>query len=518
MLDADRLRDFADVDDALFGATEVPLTTRDIRTVGELLHDVDYTARRLLMDVAGEDAGRLLHAWPGLVTAAASLWSSLPGQGFGAGARTRDEPITRLVSLADTIDKKLRTSSWPPASQPDPRIAHMAQTLAHAGDLVHRYGADVPIQRADSFRDLEAARARIIHALYLSAHAVGVSLHQHGHNLYAEALGTDRPLMLNPLQSPYAVGPTTAWIRRMAVSEAAAGRYLDGRFTQAFAGEAQRPIEDDARIARALARWDIQAHRTLASDAWPTNMVLITRTQGLIAGAAIVLLDAAQLAGNIESPDRLTPTIAEAGRAWSNLASRWGDLTLPDARLDPDLMHAAAEVRAAYRELTHDTTTQARLDTIATRTGLEHATTATLRSLESGPELAYIVADKGDSPGLTGPARALSRRAHDDIDIGLAAAHPDGDHVWVSPADILAQRPIPIPPPVTEALNKAGAATVAAASTASACTLLVQTDHSDRRPNRQSPSAPDLVNSGRYEQNRTHSTGADRSVPTRPPR
>lgn len=529
-MDADRLRDFADVDDALFDATEVPLTTRDIRTVGELLHDVDDTARRLLMDVAGEDAGRLLHAWPDLVTAAASVWNSLPGQGFGAGARTRDEPITRLLSLADTINKKLRTSSWPPASQPDPRIAQMTQTLAHAGDLVHRYGHDIPVQRADTFRDLEAARARIIHALYLSAHAVGVSLHQHGHNLYDEALDTDRPLMLNPLQSPYAVASTTAWIHRMAVSEAAAGRYLDGRFTQAVAGEARRPIEDDARIARALARWDIQAHRTLASAAWPPNMVLITRTQGLIAGAAMVVLEAAQLGGHIDAADRLSPLVAEAGRAWSNLASRWGDLTLPDARLDPDLMHAAAEVRAAFRELTHDTTTLASLDAIAARTGLELAATATLRSLESGSELAYVVAEKGSATGLTGSARALSIRAHNDIDIGLATAHPDGDHVWVSPADILAERAVLIPPPVSEALNNAGETTAAAASAAAACSLLAQSGLGSNLPVRQSPSQLGPMNvqedrqvtsthsPGRYEQLRTPSAGTDRSAPSGRPR
>ena len=382
-MDADRRRGFADVDDALFDTTQIPLTSRDIRTVGELLHDVDHTARHLLMDVAGDDAGRLLHGWPDLVTAAASLWSSLPGQGFGAGAHTRDEPITRLVSVADAIGRSLRNSSWPPASRPDRRMTQMTRTLGHAGDLVHRYGADIPVQRAESFRDLEAARARIMHALYVSAHAVGVSLHQHGHSRYQAALGTNRPIELNQRHSPYAVPPTTEWIRRMAVSEAAAGRYLDGRFTQALRGEANRPIEDDTRISQALAGWDIQAHRTLASDAWPTNMVLITRTQGLIAGAAMVLVDAAQHAGHLEPTDRLSPAIAEAGRAWSNLASRWGDLTAPDARLDPDLMRTAAEVRAAYRELTHASTTMASLDVIATRPGLERGTRATLHALES---------------------------------------------------------------------------------------------------------------------------------------
>jgi hypothetical protein len=351
----------------------------------------------------------------------------------------------------------------------------MTRTLARAGDLVHRYGTDIPVQRTESFRDVEAARARIMHALYVSAHAVGVSLHQHGHSRYQAALGTNRPIELNQRYSPYAVPPTTEWIRRMAVSEAAAGKYLDGRFTQALRGEASKPIEDETRISRALARWDIQAHRTLTSQAWPANMVLITRTQGLIAGAAMVLVDAAQLASHIEPTDRLSPSIAEAGRAWSNLASRWGDLTLPDARLDPDLMRAAAEVRAAYRELTHDATTMASLDDIAALPELELAATATLHSLESGSELAYVVAEKAEAPSLTGPARALSIRAHNDIEARLATQARDRDVVWVSPRDILARRIVPAPRPVVDGLRQASLRTVdacdsAASASAAYCT------------------------------------------------
>jgi len=488
-LDADRWRGFADVDDALFDTTQIPLTSRDIRTVGELLHDVDHTARHLLMDVAGDDAGRLLHGWPDLVTAAASLWSSLPGQGFGAGAHTRDEPITRLVSVADAIGRSLRNTSWPPASRPDGRMTQMTRTLGHASDLVHRYGADIPVQRTESYRDLEAARARIMHALYVSAHAVGVSLHQHGHSRYHDALGTNRPIELNQRHSPYAVPPTTEWIRRMAVSEAAAGRYLDGRFTEALTGEAISPIEDDTRISRALAGWDIQAHRTLASEAWPANMVLIARTQGLIAGATMVLVDAAQLTGHLGPTDRLSPAGAEAGRAWSNLASRWGDLTRPDARLDHDLMRTATEVRAAYRELTHGSTTMASLDVIATAPGLERATHATLHALESGPELAYVVAEKAITPGLTGAARALSIRAHNDIESGLAAPHPDGDVVWVSPEAILARRTVLAPHPVLEGLQGASAAAVRACSAAAATALVIQQTHPGR-PSDEPSNAP----------------------------
>ena len=65
----------------------------------------------------------------------------------------------------------------------------------------------------------------------------------------------------------------------------------------------------------------------------------------------MVLVHAAAIAGVLEPSDRLVPAIADAGRSWNNLASRWGDLVLPGTRLEGLLARAAAEVRAAYHRL-----------------------------------------------------------------------------------------------------------------------------------------------------------------------
>jgi hypothetical protein len=271
------------------------------------------------------------------------------------------------------------------------------------------------------------------------------------------------------VQTPYAVAPTAQWIQRMAVREKAAGAYLHGRFAQALAGEASRPLEDPGRLQRALTGWDIQAHRTLASAPTPGNILLVTRTQALIAGAGMVLLDAAARADLPCSPtttERLLPAIDAAGRAWSNLASRWSDLTSPGTRVDGNLARAAAEARAACRELTHDKTTMASLDDIAAEPALAPAAAAVLHALDAGSELAYIVSDQADRPDLTGPARALSIRAHNDVEAGdVSPRHPADDIVWVSPADILAKREVPLPLPVAESLRRASAAVIQAATT-----------------------------------------------------
>lgn len=129
-------------------------------------------------------------------------------------------------------------------------------------------------------------------------------------------------------------------------------------------------------------------------------------------------------------------------------------------------MRTAAEVRAAYRELTHASTTMASLDVIAARPGLLPGIDATFHTLESSSELAYVVAEKAEAPNLTGPARALSIRAHNDIEAGLATQAPDGDLVWVSPHDILARRIVPAPRPVVDGLRQASLRTVDACHSA----------------------------------------------------
>lgn len=457
---------YADIDQELFDVDQIPITTRDVRSVGEMLFDVDYLARQLLMDVDGDDAGTLLRSWPTMVAAAEDLWASLPG--WRPGVDERDRPMTSLAAQAATIEASLAgRKAWPGQGPTNPRLEQMTQTLISAAALVRRYGAEIPHEQPEAHRDLEAARARIMHGLYLTAHAVNVALHDNGRDRVNDARESGRRVHLAQHHSPYAVAPTGAWLDRMTACENTAHSYLSDRFAQALAGVAIRPVEDPSRLTQALANWDIQSHRALACQLEPSNILLITRTQGLIAGASMVLVDAAATAGILEPSDRLVPAIADAGRSWSDLASRWSDLAPPGARIQEPLSRAAAEVRAAYRQMTHDASTLVSPEVIAGRPGLPQAVTATLRAVEAGSELAHVVAEKADNRNLTGSARTLSRRAHNDIDSGMVAAPPEGDVVWVSPADILARRWVPLPKPVATALRAASAAAATASGAAS---------------------------------------------------
>jgi len=479
-LAADLRLAYSDIDSELFDVDQIPITSRDVRSVGEMLFDVDYLARQLLMDVDGDAAGTLLRSWPTMVAAAEDLWTSLPGR--RPGVDERDRPMTTLAAQAASIETSLSGRiAWPGQGPTSPRVDQMTQTFLNAAALVRRYGAEILYEQPDAHRDLEAARTRIMHGLYLTAHAVNVALHDHGRDRVHDARSAGRHVHLVQHHSPYAIAPTGAWIDRMTACENTARSCLSDRSDHSIAGEAVRPVDDPGRLAQALANWDIQTHRALARGPEPANILLIIRTQGLIAGASVVLVDAAAAAGALESSDRLVAAIAEAGRSWSNLASRWGDLTPPDARLQEPLARAAAEVRAAYRQITRDKTGLASPEVIAGRPGLPPAVRATLRAIETGSELAVVVAEKVDDPNLVGPARALSRRAHNDVEAGLATPPTEGDVVWVSPADILNKRLVPLPQPVAETLRAASDATIDATGTASAVAGLECAKHQSQQ-------------------------------------
>src|SRR3546814_12677691 len=91
---------YADIDQELFDVDQIPMTSRDVRSVGEMLFDVDYLARQLLMAIDGDAAGTLLRSWPPLVAAAADLWASLPRR--HPRVDEPDRPLHRTPSPAPT--------------------------------------------------------------------------------------------------------------------------------------------------------------------------------------------------------------------------------------------------------------------------------------------------------------------------------------------------------------------------------------------------------------------------------
>jgi hypothetical protein len=105
------------------------------------------------------------------------------------------------------------------------------------------------------------------------------------------------------------------------------------------------------RLAAALAAWEIQAHRTLANQPDPADLVRVARVQAMIATTTVVVTEAAARRGEIDAGvvDRLIPALENAQLAWSRSARRWAELTTAASRTDPVLVEAASELRVAIR-------------------------------------------------------------------------------------------------------------------------------------------------------------------------
>jgi len=450
-------------DQPLFDSDLVP-ALNDHRSVGELLRDVDAQTRLLLFDATGDTAGPMLRGWPDVVAAATSVWQALPGRPVDPDrAAALDRPVVRIAGVTDALSESLRVTTWPGAGPVDPRTVAVTDTLARAGQLVARYGAEVHAEHAAVHRDIQAARTRVVHALYVTAHAVRVALHEYSRDVRRAAEASGHPIPSPKYASPHVVGRTATWLERLSSCERVAGQYLKGRYPQSLAGEVDPPPDDPARLRRALAAWDVQVHRTLAARPTPANIVVATGTQATVAAATARLLDAAERAGGIlpsHAAGQLLPAVESAGYAWTQQANRWGDLWSPSDAPDPALTRAAAEVRAAYAEYTHEKTGPASLTDVAARPGVAAAVQASLEALQAAPELAHALTERTADPTLRGPARTLSIRAHNEVEAGLVAGvTSDEDIVWVRPADIAAKRLVPLPAPPAESLKRAATRT-----------------------------------------------------------
>lgn len=447
----------------------------DVRSVGELLVDADHHARALLLDAEAAAAPGLLRAWPATVTAAAALWDTFPGIAYAAADGRR--LIERVGELATSVQADLDSSRWPAAGHGDHRMHAIADNLTRARELVDRYGAELPTHQPRVHKDLEAARTRVVHALYIATHGVVVALREDGRQRAADPSRVEAlRAAVAHYRGRYEVGPGLRWADRLGVAERVLGSYLQpGHYAEALSHEQAAPVVGLPRLREALARFDIQVHRTLVEAPSPGNLVLATRTQGMFFGAALVLARAAVETGHVDQvgvdPTRLEQGLTSAGEAWMGLARRWRDLMPQGARLDPALSAAAAQLRAACRELTHDGDQLATPNAVAQRVDLAAAIPVIAHYSDAAAELAEATRPASRDPDLVAPSRAVVRRLAQDIEDGLLPGTEE-----MIPSDLLAiaareNRLGPVPDQLVDALE--GAATKASSSSASVASALL---------------------------------------------
>jgi hypothetical protein len=446
----------------------------DLRSVGELLVDADHHARTLLLDADAEAASALLRAWGSTVRAAAAVWEAFP-QVKGSAIPDTD-PFPRVREIARSVDADLATSRWPGtgtgSGAGDHRMHAISGNLTQARELVDKYGGELQPHLPRVHKDLEAARTRVVHTLYIVTHGVLVALNEDGRQRAADPNRTEaRRASAASSRGRYEVGPGVRWADRLGVAERALGSYLQpSHYAEALAHEQVAPVVGHPRLREALARFDIQAHRTLVDAPNAGNLVLATRTEGMFFGAALVLARAAAEAGYLDraevDPARLEYSLSTAGEAWMGLARRWRDLMPQSARLDPALATAAAQLRAACRELTHDGDQIAPASAIARRVDLAEALPVIARYVDAAAELAEATRPPLRDPGLVAPSRAVVRRLAQDIEDGLVPDTADAVRSDLITIAVRENRLGPVPAQLLDALDSSATGAARAASSA----------------------------------------------------
>lgn len=454
-------------------------------SVGELLMDADAASRQLLVEAREEDTPAMLRTWPEVVEAAERLWMALP---FDGPAHRNDAvAMQRLATATRAVHRSIAAAHWPGAGPGDCRLEILRDVFDRAHDLVQtrrqdlgpagipRSGAPRTTRDADAFQadafqaDVSAARARIMHVLYVGVHAVGRTTGEHADALRGEQARSTRPWTT---RDTGAITLARKLVKRLATLEHAAGSYVaQGRYPQRLTGEQAAPADGADRLGQAVARWDLQAHRTLAADRSTDNLALVCHVQATIATELAVVVDAALATGTLQAPqftERMAPALDATHRQWAGAARRWSTLSGIGAHPDPALIHAAQELRTACRTLTRHGLEWAAPELLAARADPGQIAQHLQQGLSAGLNLAHMIRDTAAGPEVTGPARALQEWIHR---IGAPPPGTDPDRAWVPARAIVAGRRLPLPPPVRQDLTVSLDTTVAAAEAAMSASM-----------------------------------------------
>lgn len=467
--------------------------SRDPRSVGEMLDDVDRLSRRLLFDVTADDAATFLRAWPPFVSASGRLWRSLPTRTLPHGGRSQGAvgevgfSMLRIHARTEALAAGLGSESvqhWPGPGTLHAQLQEMTTTLDRAAQLVGRWSGDVQLLRPEVRADVDAARVRVMHSVWVGAHTGIVALQLRGRELATGVHG--RRVATSPTRAPFVVAPIASWVRRLEGCERAAADYLaraDGHTpptTRAVGGD---DLDPD-RLSRALLSWELHAHRVVAKHPTPADLTLVARTQADLARSVHAFLPrpsdgvtseegvdgASRGSAAPRDPSHALEAVEDSRRAWASLATRWKDLAPAGAPPAGVLLEAAAELRAAISQAT-TTTGVPGLST-------SEATVVVCTAVRAAAELAPEVAGQAARLDLSGPARALSRRVCEEVDMRQVhdrqgAIGPGRDTVWVLPADIAANRLVPAPRPLVDGLRRCSRDVVGSTSRAAVCVAVM---------------------------------------------
>jgi hypothetical protein len=429
------------------------MTGTDPRSVGELLTECDLTARRLLLDPDALDAAAMLRVWPELVQAAHELLAALPGPGPEAIPGVGTKPVhidpvgERLHLMATSLNDSLRRRTWPGDGPVDERLRTIAGHLVRAHDLIDRRLRTSNAPSAARQADAAAARTRVLHTLYVTAHAVSLASCTETRALQSSPRGLKSRWAANKLAALALVAA------RVDVFEQVAGSEVYQSFPRALDGQKREAAAPD-RLRDAAAMWEVETRRALVNNPSLGNIAELTRVQSATIALSHLLLEAAADAGAIDAGAYRTgvaPRLVGAASAWGGLHAIARDLTAAGPReVSRDLRAAGSELVQALADLALDGTRVAGAGTLSDRVHSSDAPRTLARALATHLDASQVLIDAALDPRTLVNARAAQR-----VITGLASKSPESaspHEPWLSPRDIANCREVALPAPLRGAL------------------------------------------------------------------
>ncbi|HMM94054.1 hypothetical protein [Phycicoccus sp.] len=420
------------------------MSERDARSVGELLLEGDLAMRRLLVDAERLDVAELTAALPSLLRAAEEFVGVLPRRGSAPGqglpSIAPDPSLGRLRAVTDRMERLRGTREWLSSAPPSPQLSAVRDNLLRARDLVveHHHAQAVP--RPDVLADGAAARARVMHTLYVSAHAVVLAAR---HSALDRSAGARR----RPAWRDREVGALGA-IQHLAESlEQLAGEEVRRTFPSASRGE-WRELPNPSRLRESMGAWEVEARRSLSGNATPADRAEVVRVQGAILAMGRVLLGVAAHQGVIDRDgfrDLVEPSLLEVEARVGEVRGMVQDLaTRGSGGLDHRLARAGSEVVLAHTELVLDGTGAASPAVIARRTDLRAISSDVADAL---PAAVGVLSELGTS--LTDPALVTNavglQHLINRLERGQGPRLESPMTPWVAPRDLALGRSVPPP-------------------------------------------------------------------------
>ncbi|WP_131104484.1 hypothetical protein [Ornithinimicrobium sufpigmenti] len=409
-------------------------------STGELMDRADLLARALLYDAPERDGRAMVRAWGEVVEGAADLWNRLPRRSDLPGTGT--DIITQLERSARTLHRAAGQ-----ANQVDTTLIHIGNLFTRAAGLIDSADrlARSPGTRwtARQTQDAFAARINIMHTLYVSAHAITVSLAATAHAERWDARLRVHNITAEELQ------------HQVADVEALTHSYLHGHYPTALHGRYRHPV-DDTRLDTAIATWDVHAHQALTRTPTPDAMTQVAGAAFTATIHAHRLWRAAADSGLVR-PDVFTKDIAPAletmTERWGHANTAWADLHHPQVPPASELREASWELVNAMREVTRDRVGPANTQTISDRIDMAslvrslhrfHAVTAGIGDLfHETARHAQLTVNARPANDLTRQLIPSAENPH-ALPEGWPQPTPANTAV-LSPRDVLLRRPVPLP-------------------------------------------------------------------------